>query len=82
MSYNPDREASTGGHDKPSTVPHGGYDTSSQKLNAGAATVLVDPQVLGKEWIVTGGGDDRCLVRIAIAELRRVVDHTEARVRK
>ena len=38
VSYNPDREASTGGHDKPSTVPHGGYDTSSQKLKAGAAT--------------------------------------------
>lgn len=51
-------------------------------LNAGEAAVLIDPLVLAKDWIVTGGGDDRCLVRIPVAEIRRVVRFTEARVRK
>lgn len=51
-------------------------------LNAGTATVLVDPRVLARDWILTGGGDARTLVRISIAELRRVVPFTEVRVRK
>jgi len=51
-------------------------------LNAGDAEVLVDPLVLEMDWFITGGGDDRSLVRIAVAELRRVVAFTEARVRK
>ncbi len=51
-------------------------------LNAGAATVLLDPKVLERDWILTGGGDPRTLLRISIAELRRVVRFTEARVRK
>lgn len=51
-------------------------------LNAGDAVVLVDPMVLEKDWFLTGGGDDRCLVRITTAELRRVVAFTEVRVRK
>ena len=51
-------------------------------LNAGSATVLVDPKVLEKDWILTGGGDPRTLVLITTAELRRVVVFTEARVRK
>jgi prolyl-tRNA editing enzyme YbaK/EbsC (Cys-tRNA(Pro) deacylase) len=51
-------------------------------LNAGAATVLVDPFVLEQEWFVTGGGDDRCLVTITTEELRRAVSFREVRVRK
>ena len=51
-------------------------------LNAGDAWVLVDPLVLAMEWLITGGGDDRTLVRIPVAELRRTVDFREARVRK
>lgn len=51
-------------------------------LNAGDASVLIDLEVLAKDWILTGGGDERSLVRISIAELRRVVRFTEARVRK
>lgn len=51
-------------------------------LNAGQATVLVDPLVLEKDWILTGGGDDRSLVRITTAELRRVVEPRVVRVRK
>lgn len=51
-------------------------------LAAGDAAVLVDPLVLARDWILTGGGDDRTLVRIATAELRRAVPFTEARVRK
>jgi prolyl-tRNA editing enzyme YbaK/EbsC (Cys-tRNA(Pro) deacylase) len=51
-------------------------------LNPGQATVLIDPVVLERDWLVTGGGDDRSLVRISVAELRRVAVFTEARVRK
>jgi prolyl-tRNA editing enzyme YbaK/EbsC (Cys-tRNA(Pro) deacylase) len=51
-------------------------------LNPGSATVLMDPRVLEKDWLVTGGGDDRSLVRIGTAELCRVARFTEARVRK
>ncbi|MFQ6021455.1 MAG: aminoacyl-tRNA deacylase [Acidiferrobacterales bacterium] len=51
-------------------------------LNAPNATVLIDPKVLERNWILTGGGDDRSLVKISIDELRRVVTHTEIRVRK
>ncbi len=51
-------------------------------LNAPDATVLIDPKVLEKEWILTGGGDDCSLVKISIDELKRVVKYTEARVRK
>jgi prolyl-tRNA editing enzyme YbaK/EbsC (Cys-tRNA(Pro) deacylase) len=51
-------------------------------LNASGAEVFIDPKVFEKDWIITGGGDDRSLVRIPTEELRRVVDHTEVRVRK
>ena len=51
-------------------------------LNAGQATVLLDPKVLELDWLVTGGGDDRSLVRISTDELRRVASYTEVRVRK
>ncbi len=51
-------------------------------LNAANATVLIDPKVLEKEWVLTGGGDDRSLVKIPVEELKRVVVYTEARVRK
>lgn len=51
-------------------------------LNPGRATVLVDPKVFESDWLVTGGGDERTLVRIATAELRRVAAFTIARVRK
>lgn len=51
-------------------------------LNAGGAIVLIDPEVLAQDWILTGGGDERSLVRIETAELRRVVSFTEVRVRK
>lgn len=51
-------------------------------LNAADATVLLDPQLLEMDWILTGGGDDRHLVKISVNELRRIVDHTVTRVRK
>lgn len=51
-------------------------------LNAPNATILIDPKVLERDWILTGGGDDRNLVKIPVAELKRVVTYTEARVRK
>ena len=60
----------------------GQYAGGNSPLNAGGATVLVDPKVLERDWLVTGGGDDRSLVRIATDELRRVATFTEARVRK
>jgi prolyl-tRNA editing enzyme YbaK/EbsC (Cys-tRNA(Pro) deacylase) len=51
-------------------------------LNPGRATVLIDPKVMEQDWLVTGGGDDRSLVRISTDELRRVANFTEIRVRK
>lgn len=51
-------------------------------LNAPNATILIDPKVLERDWILTGGGDDRNLVKIPVAELKRVVTYREARVRK
>ena len=51
-------------------------------LNAPNATILIDPKVLERDWILTGGSDDRNLVKIPVAELRRVVTYTAARVRK
>ncbi|MGB1238620.1 MAG: aminoacyl-tRNA deacylase [Pseudomonadales bacterium] len=51
-------------------------------LNARQATVLIDPLVLQKDWLLTGGGDSRTLTKIATAELARVIDFTEVRVRK
>jgi len=51
-------------------------------LNAPNAIILIDPKVLEREWILIGGGDDRSLVKISIAELERVVTYVEARVRK
>jgi prolyl-tRNA editing enzyme YbaK/EbsC (Cys-tRNA(Pro) deacylase) len=51
-------------------------------FNAANATILIDPGLLDQDWILTGGGDDRHLVKIAIEELRRVVIFSEARVRR
>ncbi len=51
-------------------------------LNAPNATILIDPKVLERDWILTGGGDDRNLVKMPVAELKRVVTYIEARVRK
>ncbi|MFQ5544570.1 MAG: aminoacyl-tRNA deacylase [Acidiferrobacterales bacterium] len=51
-------------------------------LNAPNATILIDSKVLERDWILTGGGDDRNLVKIPVAELKRVVTYTEVRVRK
>lgn len=51
-------------------------------FNVSDVTVLVDPRVADREWAVFGGGDDRSLVTISMAELRRIVSFTEARVRK
>lgn len=51
-------------------------------LNVPDAKILIDPKVLDNEWILTGGGDDRHLIKIPINELKRAVTFTEARVRK
>ncbi len=51
-------------------------------FNAPNATILIDSKLLEKDWILTGGGDARYLVKISIEELKRVVNYTEARVRK
>ena len=43
-------------------VPSFGHDT----------TILIDERVMEKEWILTGGGSDRSLVKIGTEELLRV----------
>jgi len=51
-------------------------------LNSPNALILVDPKILENDWIVTGGGDDRHLIKISTDELRRVIVFKVARVRK
>jgi len=51
-------------------------------FNASDAKILIDPKLLERDWILTGGGDDRHLVKISTEELKRVINYTEARVRK
>ncbi|MBM9606108.1 aminoacyl-tRNA deacylase [Desulfopila inferna] len=51
-------------------------------LSAGDAIILLDPELLQMDWILTGGGDDRHLVKISIEELRKAVPHKVTRVRK
>ena len=51
-------------------------------FNAPNAKILIDSKILEKGWILTGDGDDRHLVKISTKELKRVIDYTEARVRK
>ena len=51
-------------------------------LNAPNATILIDPKLLEQDWIITGGGDDRHLVKISTEELKRVVVYTEVRIRR
>jgi prolyl-tRNA editing enzyme YbaK/EbsC (Cys-tRNA(Pro) deacylase) len=51
-------------------------------LNCPNATILIDPLVLAREWTLTGGGDHQHLVKISVAELKRVVVYREVRVRK
>ncbi len=51
-------------------------------FNAFNAMVLIDPKLLEQDWVITGGGDDKHLVKITTEELKRVVTYTETRVRK
>lgn len=51
-------------------------------FNVPNAKIFIDPRLLEKDWILTGGGDARHLVKISTRELKRVVVYTEARVRK
>lgn len=46
------------------------------------ATFLIDPKVLEKETVYTGGGSEHSLVRITSAELLRANGGTAARIRK
>jgi len=51
-------------------------------FNAQNAKILIDPKLLENDWIITGGGDDKHLVKISTDELKRVIDFTETRIRK
>ena len=51
-------------------------------LNVANAKILLDPKILEKDWLITGGGDDRHLIKISTAELKKVITYTETRVRK
>lgn len=53
-------------------VPSFGYD----------ATILIDDRVLERPWILTGGGSDRSLVKIAVPELVRASGGRVETVRK
>ncbi|MCP5265074.1 MAG: GNAT family N-acetyltransferase [Burkholderiaceae bacterium] len=51
-------------------------------LNLSDARIVIDPAIFERDWILTGGGDDRHLVRIPTQALRRFVHFVEARIRK
>ena len=51
-------------------------------LNTPNAKVLIDPKVLERDWILTGGGDNQSLVKISIPELQRIVEFETVRIRK
>lgn len=51
-------------------------------LNASNALILIDPKVLELDWVLTGGGDDRHLIKISIEELKKVTTYTAVRIRK
>lgn len=51
-------------------------------FNAPNAKILIDPKLIEKDWILTGGGDNRHLVKISTEELKRVIVFTETRIRK
>lgn len=53
-------------------VPSFGYD----------AQIVIDQRVMEKDWVLTGGGSDKSLVRIAPAELLRVSGGVVAHIRK
>ncbi|HHY93244.1 MAG TPA: hypothetical protein GX511_07875, partial [Firmicutes bacterium] len=47
-----------------------------------SARFLIDPKVLEKEWVLTGGGSERSLIRIAPAELVTLSGGQVVRIRK
>ncbi len=51
-------------------------------FNVPQAKILIDSKLFEMEWIITGGGDDKHLVKISTIDLRRIVTFSEARVRK
>lgn len=51
-------------------------------LNIAQATVLIDPLVLCRDWILTGGGDSSTLTKISIDELKKVTAYKAVRIRK
>ncbi len=61
---------------------HTGYPCGGTPSFGFAATFLIDPRVLDKEIVYTGGGSENSLVRIAPGELRRANQGTIVRIRK
>ena len=59
-----------------------GYPAGGTPSFGFQAEFVVDPQVMERSVVYTGGGSDRALVRIAPAELVRANAATIARVRK
>lgn len=53
-------------------LEHTGYAAGGVPSFGYATPVLIDERVMEKEWILTGGGSDRSLVKIDTDELLRV----------
>lgn len=63
-------------------LTHSGYPAGGTPSFGFAATFIVDPQVMERAVVYTGGGSDRALVRITPDELVRASGALVARVRK
>ncbi len=82
------RVAALTGSKKPKHAPaetvlaHTGYAVGGVPSFGYDARILIDERVLERPWILTGGGSDRSLVKIAVPELVRVSGGQVETVRK
>lgn len=82
------RVAALTGSKKPKHAPaeavmaHTGYAVGGVPSFGYEAQILIDERVLERPWILTGGGSDRSLVKVAVPELIRASGGQVETVRK
>lgn len=68
--------------DKSKTLELTGYPIGGVPFIGYPAIRLVDPKIMDLEYIYTGGGSDRSLLKLDTAEIERLPNTTIARIRK